>query len=117
MRKTIRNCVRQITEEEGLTNLHTISFRKSLPRKTWGRAYLDTPRKNKVTIVFHEDLLDPLRFEREEDYPVWLIILHELSHLKYQNHGKNFHSYIDKLRKKYLKQRQEFKREVLVVLK
>lgn len=98
MRKQIRKQINKIVNNENL-KVSQIRFEVSIPEGVWGRCWGDV--KDGQGIVFHRDILNIREFEKANNYPVWIIILHEIAHLKYKNHKKEFYDYLKKLQEKY----------------
>ena len=105
-RKQIRDFIKEYTKkvcnDEKLKNLWDISFRTSLPitEKTmsYGKCCSGSPNNTK-SIIFHSCIIN---FTKEKDIVFrHKIILHEIAHLKFKDHKKDFENYLKYLLKKY----------------
>lgn len=100
-KKFIRNYCRRICRNENLNNLYGvgfIDFKKS--DRSLGKNFYKIV-KNKDVIAFRKSMLDISKFENKYKYPVWVIILHEIAHLKEKGHDIDFNKYLCSLMEKY----------------
>lgn len=98
MEGRIRDYVYMIVKKEGL-DIPLIKFKEVERNDYFGSCNKDRKPKN-VSITFNRLIIsDEFTFEYNES--CWDTILHEIAHLKYPNHRKEFWSYFEELKEIY----------------
>lgn len=68
---------------EGKTGLYCKNWKIKKVKSYWGKCNCQT-----------RELFFSLRLAEQNDSCIEYVVLHELSHIKYPNHGKEFHAYL-----------------------